>query len=60
MHYQHDGDEEQKNEGIGLFWGLMMFVYVAGIGFFLMIAITVVSIWELMKLGYDALRARFR
>ncbi len=49
-------EHEQQGEPIGLFWGLMMMAYAVGIGIFLMLAISVMSIRDLIALGLERLR----
>lgn len=56
---QHD-EEQQQADGIGLFWGLMLFIYAGGFGIFLMFAMAFSSIWGLLRAAYDSIYAGIR
>lgn len=48
--------EEDQFEAIGLFWALAMFAWMSMLGFFLMFAMTVVSIFELSRIAYNNIK----
>jgi hypothetical protein len=49
-------EQDQQAEPVGMFWGLLMIAYAAGIGFLLMVAIPVMSIRDLIALGLERLK----